>query len=102
MGRIREGRNPILSIFTSVQMGRWQAPKAADGGAMPRKKLGRDVVKARELRRHMSLPETLLWRLLRRAPNGVAFRRQHPIGPYVLDFYCPSAKLAIEVDGAAH
>src|SRR3954451_21999330 len=30
------------------------------------------------------------------------FRRQHPIGPYVLDFYCPAAKLAIEVDGAAH
>lgn len=32
----------------------------------------------------------------------VRFRRQHPIGPYVLDFYCPAAKLAIEVDGAAH
>jgi len=30
------------------------------------------------------------------------FRRQHPIGEYVLDFYCPAAKLAIEVDGAAH
>ena len=48
----------------------------------------------------MSLPEVLLWRLLRQAP--VKFRRQHPIGPYVLDFYCPSATLAIEVDGAAH
>ncbi len=30
------------------------------------------------------------------------FRRQHPLGPYVLDFYCPEAKLAIEVDGAVH
>jgi very-short-patch-repair endonuclease len=69
---------------------------------MPRRKLGRNVVKARELRRRMSLPEALLWRLLRRTPNGIAFRRQHPIGPFVLDFYCPSAKLAIEVDGAAH
>jgi very-short-patch-repair endonuclease len=69
---------------------------------MPRRELGRSVVKARELRRHMSLPEALLWRLLRRAPNGVAFRRQHPIGEYVVDFYCPAAKLAIEVDRAAH
>jgi very-short-patch-repair endonuclease len=83
-------------------MGRWQTPQAADGGVMPRRKLGRNVVKARELRRHMSLPEALLWKLLRRAPSGVAFRRQHPIGPYVLDFYCPIAKLAIEVDGFAH
>ena len=69
---------------------------------MPRRKLGRNVVKARALRKQMSLPEALLWRLLRRAPNGVAFRRQHPIGEYVLDFYCPAANLAIEVDGVAH
>ena len=55
---------------------------------------------ARRLRRELSLPETLLWVRLR--GSGVRFRRQHPIGPYVLDFYCPSAKLAIEVDGFAH
>jgi very-short-patch-repair endonuclease len=34
--------------------------------------------------------------------NGLRFRRQHPIGDYILDFYCPSARLAVEVDGAAH
>ena len=39
---------------------------------------------------------------LARAPRGVAFLRQHPIGRYVLDFYCPTAKLAIEIDGIAH
>ena len=55
---------------------------------------------ARRLRRELSLPEKLLWVRLRRAE--VRFRRQHPIGRYVLDFYCPAAKLAIEVDGAAH
>lgn len=55
---------------------------------------------ARRLRRDLSLPEKLLWVRLRRAE--VRFRRQHPFGPYVLDFYCPEAKLAIEVDGAAH
>ena len=55
---------------------------------------------ARRLRRELSLPETLLWVRLRGA--DVRFRRQHPIGPYVLDFYCPAARLAIEVDGFAH
>jgi very-short-patch-repair endonuclease len=55
---------------------------------------------ARRLRRELSLPEKLLWVRLRGAE--VRFRRQHPLGPYVLDFYCPVASLAIEVDGAAH
>ena len=55
---------------------------------------------ARRLRRELSLPEKLLWVRLRR--TEVRFRRQHPVGPYVLDFYCAAAKLAIEVDGAAH
>ena len=50
----------------------------------------------------MSLPEVKLWGELRRRPGGLRFRRQHPIGPYVLDFYCASAKLAVEVDGLAH
>ncbi len=43
-----------------------------------------------------------LWALLRRSPAGVRFRRQHPIGPYVADFYCPTAKLVIEIDGMVH
>jgi very-short-patch-repair endonuclease len=55
---------------------------------------------ARRLRRELSLPEKLLW--VRLGGAEVRFRRQHPIGPYVLDFYRPSAKLAIEVDGFAH
>jgi very-short-patch-repair endonuclease len=55
---------------------------------------------AREFRRKLSLPEKLLWVRIRR--NELNFRRQHPIGEYVLDFYCSAAKLAIEVDGAAH
>jgi very-short-patch-repair endonuclease len=48
----------------------------------------------------MSLPEVLLWRLLRKASPPI--RRQHPLGAYVVDFYCPAAKLVIEVDGFAH
>jgi very-short-patch-repair endonuclease len=57
---------------------------------------------ARKLRRSMSLPEVLLWRELRKRPNQVQFRRQHPVGPYVLDFFCATTNLAIEVDGGAH
>jgi very-short-patch-repair endonuclease len=60
------------------------------------------VLKARALRRTMSQPEARLWQILRMRPAGLKFRHQHPIGPYSLDFYCPSAKLAIEVDGDAH
>ncbi len=60
------------------------------------------VERARSLRRSLTLPEVLLWRLLRRkAIDGLRFRRQHPLGPYVLDFYCPSARLCVEVDGRA-
>ncbi len=57
---------------------------------------------AREQRRAMSPPEVKLWALLRGSPAGVRFRRQHPVGPYVADFYCPSAKLVIEIDGLIH
>jgi very-short-patch-repair endonuclease len=69
---------------------------------MPRKRQERNVTKARQLRKSMSLPEVLLWKLLRGSPDGVRFRRQHPLGPYVLDFYCAEAKICIEIDGVAH
>jgi very-short-patch-repair endonuclease len=58
---------------------------------------------ARRLRRTLSAPEVRLWVRLRiRGPDRPIFRRQHPLGPYVLDFYCPAAKLCIEVDGWGH
>ena len=50
----------------------------------------------------MSLPEAILWQRLKGAPQGVSFRKQHPIGPYRADFYCASAKLVIEIDGVSH
>jgi very-short-patch-repair endonuclease len=51
----------------------------------------------------MSLPEVLLWNQLRKAPDGVIFRRQHSLGDKVtVDFYCAKAKTCIEVDGIAH
>jgi very-short-patch-repair endonuclease len=57
---------------------------------------------AKRLRGEMSLPEVLLWRILRTRPMGVKFRRQHPVGRYVADFYCASRKLIVEIDGIAH
>jgi very-short-patch-repair endonuclease len=59
--------------------------------------------RAKSLRREMSPPEVILWQHVRGGRlEGLRFRRQHPIGRYVLDFYCDAAKLAVEVDGAQH
>ncbi|MFZ2998235.1 endonuclease domain-containing protein [Sphingobium sp.] len=69
---------------------------------MARATTPRTVTNARTLRQNLSLPEALLWRLLKGQPQAIKFRRQHPIGPYILDFYAPAQKLAIEIDGAAH
>ncbi len=58
---------------------------------------------ARELRNHQTDAEDALWYMLRdRRMAGTKFRRQHPVEPYVLDFYCHELKLAIELDGGQH
>jgi len=60
------------------------------------------VSQARKLRKQMSPTEIRLWRVLRLRPGGLLFRRQHPFGPFVLDFFCKAAGVAVEVDGMAH
>jgi very-short-patch-repair endonuclease len=60
------------------------------------------IPRARRLRRDATVPERLLWARLRRRALGVRFLRQHPIGPFIVDFYTPDARLAIEVDGRSH
>ena len=63
----------------------------------------RTRVFARDLRGKMTLPEVLLWKMLKgRRLDGLHFRRQHPLGRYVLDFYCDAAKLCVEIDGYSH
>ena len=58
---------------------------------------------ARRLRRALSPPEARLWSRLRKRGAGVpVFRRQHPIGPYIVDFFCAKARLAVEIDGISH
>jgi very-short-patch-repair endonuclease len=59
--------------------------------------------KARKLRKHMTEPEIVLWSHIRkRKLYGKYFRRQHPYGIYILDFYCFEANLVIEIDGMIH
>jgi very-short-patch-repair endonuclease len=61
------------------------------------------LARRRELRKNATDAEQRLWRHLRgRRFRAVKFRRQHPIGPYVLDFYCASRALAVEIDGGQH
>lgn len=59
--------------------------------------------RARRLRRELTFTEKKLWARIRRgALGGLHFRRQHPFGRFVLDFYCDAVRLAIEVDGGIH
>lgn len=57
---------------------------------------------ARRLRRDATGPERRLWTRLRARALGVSFRRQSPVGPYVVDFFAPAARLVVEVDGRSH
>jgi very-short-patch-repair endonuclease len=59
--------------------------------------------KRKSLRKQMPPAEVALWQVLRnKQANGHKFRRQYSVDRYILDFYCPSAKLAIEIDGDSH
>ena len=68
----------------------------------PRRDKNDAVLLARRLRRNMTLPEGMLWQELRKRPAGFKFRRQHPVGRFIVDFYCPSVRLVMEVDGISH
>ena len=62
-----------------------------------------NVPAARRLRKELTPTEAILWERLRdRRCLNLKFRRQHPVGRYVLDFYCEAARVAIEIDGTIH
>jgi|GEM_PF-573151 len=75
-----------------------------DGGKVVRETQQKTIQQARRLRRALTKAETLLWVHLRsaRKHQGLAFRRQHPVGPYIADFACTKAKLIVEIDGSSH
>lgn len=57
----------------------------------------------KKLRNNMTREEIILWSYLKNSQlKGKKFRRQHGIGPYIVDFYCPKAKIVIELDGGQH
>jgi adenine-specific DNA-methyltransferase len=60
------------------------------------------IERGKKLRDNMTSAERLLWSRLRRRQAGVKFRRQHPIGPYIADFYSRQAHLVVEIDGDSH
>ncbi len=106
--RYKEGVEADIDALVAQEIAK--APPSPSGGGAggegakhythPPKTL---IAKARKLRQEMTDAEQLLWRLLRnRGVHNAKFRRQHPIGRYVLDFYCHEAKLAIELDGGQH
>ena len=62
----------------------------------------RMLLRSRDLRHPLTPPEAKVWRRIRDRQIGSKLRRQHPIGRFILDFYCAEARLAIEIDGDTH
>jgi very-short-patch-repair endonuclease len=56
----------------------------------------------KDLRNNSTPQEILLWLKLKNSQTGLKFRRQHSIGGYIVDFYCPRKKLVVEIDGSQH
>jgi very-short-patch-repair endonuclease len=78
---------------------RWLTPP----GVAARLKSDRAVPMARRLRKNMTPAEKALWATLRRiAPEAAHFRKQAPLGPFIVDFASHAAKLVVEVEGGAH
>ena len=59
-------------------------------------------IRRQELRQNETLEEKIIWNELRNCNIGCRFFRQYSVGPYILDFYCPKKRLAIELDGQQH
>jgi very-short-patch-repair endonuclease len=73
------------------------------GIAMSQAQESKMFLRARILRRNLTIAEKILWRRLRaHRLSGAGFRRQHPIGPYVVDFCAPRKKIIVELDGEPH
>ena len=69
---------------------------------MPSKPYPDSYTHARKMRNRMTPAENALWQRLRKQQLGVKFRRQHVIGPFVVDFACLSHRLVVELDGSVH
>jgi lipoate-protein ligase B/very-short-patch-repair endonuclease len=105
------GKRDAPGVYVDVSLSRSAGEGWGEGGAtksnhriLPARQIPEDLKRlAREMRANEADAEDRLWYFLRnRQLNGAKFRRQHPIGRYILDFYCDELKLAIELDGGQH
>jgi 3-isopropylmalate/(R)-2-methylmalate dehydratase small subunit len=94
---------PWIYISSPSQSG-GEGDHAKNGGGVKKlpAKTNASVIRAKQFRRSMTPPELRLWNALKPRPDGLKFRKQHPAGPYTLDFYCPAARLCVEIDGQSH
>ncbi len=84
------------NVTLTPALSRGEREKSEEGKLQP-------MAFARSLRKQSTEAEHIMWRLLRdKQLEGFKFRRQHPIGKYVLDFYCHEARLGVELDGGQH
>jgi very-short-patch-repair endonuclease len=98
----KQGYRLVGNVFVPSPPG--PLSRAAGEGGYELPKASRELIaRARQLRREATAAESLLWELLRdRRLLGRKFRRQHPIGQFIADFFCDDARLIIEIDGAVH
>src|SRR5258705_11482136 len=95
--------NDNASHPSQLQRGRVAAVKRRWRGTFPHAQESKAHAVAKKLRQNLTRAEVILWQSFRRdAIEGIRFRRQHPIGPYVADFACLRAMLVVEVDGETH
>ncbi len=93
----------VATTSPPLEKGRSASAASRVGITAPRFDLTRlKTRRARKLRRDSTDVEMKLWQRLRNRQLGVDFRRQHPAGPFILDFYCPVLGLAVELDGGQH
>ena len=105
----KEAKPPLPSPVADGGGGERSKPEGgfAPGGRSTYRKEVRPTERASThaitLRRQATPPERLLWSRLKRGQvGGYKFRRQHPLGPYIADFYCHQAAFVVEIDGMTH
>ncbi len=95
----------MLNLLPISQMGKRLSKRSAPRRGVSFMRGNKSQYKyalARQFRRALTPPEVRLWARLKGKADGLHFRKQHPVGPYIVDFYCPKAKMIIEVDGLVH
>src|SRR4051794_38662381 len=107
-----QSSRPALRIASAIAARRWPCcmicsspplPPAGEGWGEGKLAMTSKIALARTLRRASTDAEGKLWRYLRnRLLGGYRFRRQTPLGKYIVDFVCMDARLVVELDGAQH